>query len=156
MALDRDIALLADIPVLGLFDKEALRLLAFASESRIMRAGDVLFRKDDPTDGGFVVMSGSIALDPADDGKPASYIAGPGTLIGEVALFAHTTRPATAIARESTTILKIPTQVMHRVLGEFPDVAVRVQKAMATRLIGLSGDLGGVRAALVDIDGPRG
>ena len=58
MALDEDMALLARQPLLSLMDRDALRLLAFAAESRILRAGDVLFRAGEPSDGAVLVVSG--------------------------------------------------------------------------------------------------
>ena len=48
MALDDDMTLLARQPLLSLMERDALRLLAFAAESRILRAGDVLFRAGEP------------------------------------------------------------------------------------------------------------
>ena len=62
MALDEDMALLARQPLLSLMERDALRLLAFAAESRILRAGDVLFRAGEPSDGAVLVVSGAIAL----------------------------------------------------------------------------------------------
>ena len=79
MALDDDIARLARQPLLGLMERDALRLVAFAAESRILRAGDVLFRVGEPSDGAMLVVSGAIALTSEDDGKPASEIVGPGS-----------------------------------------------------------------------------
>jgi len=87
MALDEDMALLARQPLLSLMDRDALRLLAFAAESRILRAGDVLFRAGEPSDGAVLVVSGAVALTVQDDGKPATEIVGPGAMIGELALF---------------------------------------------------------------------
>lgn len=152
MALDGDIDLLSRLPLFQLFDRDALRLLAFSAETRILRTGDVLFRKGDATDGGYVVVTGSIALDPRDDGSPAAAVAGPGALIGEMALFIASERPATATARESTTIMKLPMRAMLRVLAEMPDDAVRVRALMAERLSGLSGDLAQMRQRLLAID----
>ena len=63
MALDDDIALLARQPLLSLMERDALRLLAFAAESRILRAGDVLFRAGEPSDG---AVSGRVRRDRAD------------------------------------------------------------------------------------------
>ena len=85
MALNDDIAFLARQPLLSLMDRDALRLVAFAAESRTLRAGDVLFRRGEGSDGAFLVVSGAVALSRDDDGRPAEEIAGPGALIGELA-----------------------------------------------------------------------
>lgn len=152
MALDGDIDLLSRLPLFQLFHRDALRLIAFSAETRILRAGDVLFRKGEATDGGYVVVTGSIALDPRDDGSPAAAVAGPGALIGETALFIAGERPATAIARESTTIMKLPTRAMLRVLAEMPEDAARVREMVAQRLAALSGDLARMRERLLKIE----
>jgi CRP-like cAMP-binding protein len=152
MALDDDIAILARAPLLAQLERDALRLLAFAAQTRILLAGDVLFRKGEPADGGYVVTAGSVALDARDDGSPAAYIAKPGVLIGEMALIVETERPATAIAREPSSVMKIGRDLMIRVLTEFPDSAVQLRADLAERLTGLNADLARVGQALGRIE----
>ncbi|CAM5774200.1 MULTISPECIES: cyclic nucleotide-binding domain-containing protein [Bosea] len=152
MALDDDMALLARQPLLSLMERDALRLLAFAAESRILRAGDVLFRAGEPSDGAVLVVSGAVALTAQEDGRPASEIAGPGAMIGELALFTSVPRQVTAIAREPTQIMRLPRSVMRRVLGESPDSAEAIAQAIGDRLRGFVGELASVRAALGAID----
>jgi CRP-like cAMP-binding protein len=152
MALDDDIALLARQNLLGLMDRDALRLVAFAAESRILRAGDVLFRAGESSDSAFLVISGAVALMQGDDGRAADEIAGAGALIGEMALFAAIERPVTAVAREPTQVMKLSRSVMRRVLGESPDSAQAIADAIAGRLQGFVGELAGVQAALLDIE----
>ena len=62
-ARSNDIETLSSVPLFAAFEREALRLVAFSAESRIYRAGDVVFRKGEPSDGGYVVMSGTVALE---------------------------------------------------------------------------------------------
>ena len=89
MSLSDDIRNLTRIPLFAEFEPEALRLIAFAGETRILRAGDVLFRRGEVSDCGYIVLTGSIALDAAGDGSPAVQIVGPNALIGEIALIAR-------------------------------------------------------------------
>ena len=152
MALDDDMALLGRQPLLSLMERDALRLLAFAAESRILRAGDVLFRAGEPSDGAILVVSGTIAVTTQDDGRPAEEIVGPGALIGELSLFTSLPRPATAIAREPTQIMRLPRSVMRRVLGESPDSAEAIMAAIGDRLRGFVGELKAVQEALGAID----
>ena len=63
-----DIAILAAAPVFELFGRDALRLLCFAGERRLLGEGDLLFARGEPSDGGYVVMSGTIALVPLRSG----------------------------------------------------------------------------------------
>jgi CRP-like cAMP-binding protein len=152
MALDDDMALLGRQPLLSLMERDALRLLAFAAESRILRAGDVLFRAGEPSDGAILVVSGTIAVTTQDDGRPAEEIVGPGALIGELSLFTSLPRPATAIAREPTQVMRLPRSVMRRVLGESPDSAEAIMAAIGDRLRGFVRELKAVQEALGAID----
>lgn len=151
MALEDDIAILARVPTLALLERDALRLLAFAAQTRILLADDVLFRRGDLADGGYIVTGGTIALD-ADDGSLAPYLAKEGALIGEIALFIETARPATAVAQEASSVMKLSRELMIRVLREFPASAAALRRELDMRLSSLSGQLGGVREKLVAID----
>jgi CRP-like cAMP-binding protein len=151
MALEDDIATLSRAPLFSLLDREALRLVAFAAENRIMRAGDVLFRKGDRSDGGYVVSQGSIALDARDDGSPATCIAGRGALIGQTALFVRVERAATATAREPSTVIRVSPSLMRRVLEEFPGAADAMREALAEDLTRLSRSLEDVRQTIMAI-----
>lgn len=140
MALDDDVRDLARLPLFQEIEPEALRLLAFSAETKILRLGDVLFRKGEPSDAGYFVLSGSFQLeDPAREGSQKVIPAY--TLIGEMALFTNTQRPATVIAREPSTVMKIGRHVFHRVLKEYPKTAVRIRVSLEARLVGLSDSL---------------
>jgi CRP-like cAMP-binding protein len=153
MALEDDITILSQAPLFNLLERDALRLVAFASESRTLRAGDVLFRKGDRSDGGYVVRSGSIALDAGHEDSPESFIAGPGSLIGQAALFTRIDRPATATAQEPSAVIRVTPSLMRRVLEEFPHAAAAMQDAMAEELTRLTEGLERVRQQLIAIDG---
>ncbi len=152
MALKRDIAVLRSVPLFAAMDEDALRLIAFSAENRVYRAGDLLFRRGDLSDGGYVVLSGAIALDAADDGSPAPIVAATGSLIGELALIIDTARPATAIVREPCVVLKISRHVFRRVLEEFPEIAERVHAHCLARLQGMTDHLADIRRQLVALD----
>lgn len=147
MALDDDIAILAAAPVFESFGQDALRLLTFAAERRVLRPGDVLFARGDPADGGFVVMSGTIALAPRVAGA-APVVAGRSALIGRLALFVRGARPSEATAREPAAVMRITPTLMRRVLEEFPDAAAEIRAGLAEDLSGLSLGLERVQAML--------
>lgn len=157
MGLEEDIGKLACNPTFAVIEPEALRLIAFSGELLHLRAGDVLFRRDELSNGGFVVLTGSIAMDGSELGTATARIVRPPGLIGDLALVTQTRRPATAVAREASTVLRISQQLFHRVLHEFPQSAERLHRAMAERLGQLMSDLGGVREKLTppDEDGPK-
>jgi CRP-like cAMP-binding protein len=152
MALEDDIAVLSRAPLFSLMERDALRLVAFAAEHRTLRAGHVLFRKGDRSDGGYVVSRGAIVLDASGDGGSRTFVAGPGSLVGETALFLRLERPATATAREPTGVLRVSPTLMKRVLGEFPAAAAAIHQALTLDLSTLSGGLERVRKRLLAPD----
>lgn len=131
MKLDDVIFVLKAIPLFRKVESEALRLLAFSATRRQLRAGDVLFRKGEVSDGGYLLLEGEVVLDSGDDGAPSAHVFRSGTLIGQTALFAPIERAATAIAREPTSLLVFPRQLMARVLEEHPRSAVVLRNAVA-------------------------
>ena len=132
MAIDDDIAFLERVPTLGLLGRAALRILAIGAETRHVHGGEVLFNAGDEAEGGFVVQTGRFQLSSSDDGKDLTV--GPCTLLGEVALFAETKRPATAKALEPATVLIIPRPLFIRMLDSFPDAARKLRETLAGRL----------------------
>ncbi len=148
MSLESEIAQLRTNPVLALFDHEALRLIAFSSDTRILRKDDVLFREGDVSDGGYFIASGSLEL----VGSGSAETHGPAALIGEAALFAETQRPATATMLEPTVLRRIPRHLMRRVLAEFPDTASRLQRHLQDQVLAIGDRLARVNALLPDED----
>ena len=132
MAIDDDIAFLERVPTLGLLGRAALRILAIGAETRHVHGGEVLFNAGDEAEGGFVVQAGRFQLSSSEDGKDLTV--GPCTLLGEVALFAETKRPATAKALEPATVLIIPRPLFIRMLDSFPDAAHKLRETLAGRL----------------------
>lgn len=130
MALDQEIQRLQENPLLALFDPEALRLIAFSSETRLLRGGDALFREGEPSEGGYYVVSGTLVLTSDEDEQAF----GPGALLGEAALFTETERPATATAQGPATVRRIPRHLMRRILEEFPDTAQRLKAHLAVKV----------------------
>jgi CRP-like cAMP-binding protein len=152
MALDDDIALLARVPLFASLGGEPLRLLAFSTEARVLRAGDILFKEGQAADAGYVVAEGGLVL--ANSGGLSERLAGPGSLLGEIALIVETLRPATATAREPSTVLRIPRALFRRVLAEFPEAAQRIHEDFREKMRATTADLNRV-GRLFEPDGRR-
>jgi CRP-like cAMP-binding protein len=149
MSLDSDVKLLAGLPIFSSLDAEALKLIAFAAEARTFEAGDVLFRQDQLSFGGYVIVSGAVALD-SSQGDVATKIVGSGGLLGELALMVATRNPATAIARQNSKVLKISRALFLRTLAETPASAHRLKAELGRGLKTFVDDLEKTRKSFLD------
>jgi len=147
MSIEDDIAFLERVPALRLLGRDALRILAIGSENRYIHEGISLFGEGEDADGAYVVQEGSFDLRSEKNSVPAS-VAGPGTLIGELALLTETKRPVTAIAREPSSVVRIPRQLFLKMLEGYPDAAQRMRDAVAARVNQTAGEFARVRSVL--------
>lgn len=149
MTLEQDIALLSTVPLFAELASDHLRLIAFSATRLELPAGRVLFRAESKALSGFVVMKGEVELsDGHGEGHRQLGLFGPGTLLGEVALFVETRRPATATATTETLVIEIDRTLMRRILTEYPDVAARMHRRIADQLMETVGALGGLEREL--------
>ena len=156
MSLDRDIALLSRVPLFSELTTEQLRLLAFSAVRLELIPGQVLMREGAVAQSGFVVAFGGVEMSTGvGETRRVIMTCETGSLIGEVALFVETKRPATATAVVSTEILEIDRKLVMRMLNEYPHVAIRLRATLANRLSATIGELGRVREVLARIDGYR-
>lgn len=150
MALSEDIDRLSRTRPFNLLPREALQLIAFAAEKRLLAANETLFEEGDVGDAGYFVLSGSILLAARSRAGERTHVASAGALIGENAMLAEIQRPSSARARESSILFRIPRQVFHRVLSEFPKEALRVRASLQARTKKISADLEELRARAID------
>ncbi|MET0219269.1 MAG: cyclic nucleotide-binding domain-containing protein [Tardiphaga sp.] len=138
MSIEDDVALLERVPTLRLLGHDSLRMLAIGSEQRNVAGGDALFREGEPADCGYVVRRGSLRIN---DGTGAEIVAAPGALIGELALVVEMPRPATAVALEHSTVVRISRSLFQRVLESDPVAARRLRDEFAGRTNRIAGDI---------------
>jgi CRP-like cAMP-binding protein len=150
MSLDSDVKLLASLPLFSSMEAEALKLIAFAAEARTFMAGDVLYRQGELSFGGYVIVSGAVALDSSQNGGVATKILGPGGLLGELALMVATRNPVTAIAQQNLAVLRISRALFLRTLAESPASAQRLKSELGRELKTFVHDLETTRKSLLD------
>src|SRR5277367_5177722 len=138
MSIEDDVALLERVPTLRLLGRDALRMLAIGSEQRDIPRGDLLFKLGDDADAGFIVQRGGFRID---DGAGAETTAGPGTLIGELALVVAMRRPANATALEYSSVIRITRSLFQRVLESDPAAALRLRDEFAVRSSQVANDI---------------
>src|SRR6266852_1953254 len=138
MSIEDDVALLERVPTLRLLGTAALRMLAIGSEQRDVARGDVLFNEGEDADAGFIVQRGAFRLE---DGGGAEIVAGPGALLGELALVVAMQRPSTAIAMEHSSVIRVARSLFQRVLESDPAAARRLRDEFANRTSQISSDI---------------
>jgi CRP-like cAMP-binding protein len=129
MSIEDDVALLERVPTLRLLGTTSLRMLAIGSEQRDFARGDVLFNAGEDADAGYIVQRGAFRIE---DGG-VEIIAGPGALIGELALVVAMQRPSTARALEHSSVIRVARSLFQRVLESDPAAARRLRDEFANR-----------------------
>ena len=147
MTIEDDIAFLQRVPALSLLGRDALRILAIGSEARYIHEGISLFGEGEDADGAYVVQEGSFEL-VSQKSRAEPTIAGPGTLIGELALITETRRLMTATAREPSSVVRITRQLFLKMLEGYPDAALRMRDALTARVNETAREFSKVRASL--------
>jgi CRP-like cAMP-binding protein len=145
MALEDDIAFFEQVPTFALLGKQALRILAIGAETKQLASGAVLFYAGELADGGYVVQEGSLLMEPGTFSEGKEFTAGPGTLVGELALLTDMVCPATAIAKEPTTVIRISRSLFRKMLEGYPAAAEKLREIMAARLDVWTRELGDVQ-----------
>jgi len=155
MSLDRDIAMLSRIPLFNELTTEQLRLLAFSAVRLELAPGKVLFRENAVAQSGYIVAFGGIELSVGDGtDKRILTTCEAGSLIGEMALFIETVRPATATAIVSSEVLEVDRKLVRRMLNEYPHVALRLRATLSDRLQATVAELTKVRDQLQNVGKP--
>jgi len=122
------------IPIFNGLSRSQVHFILAAGALREFDAGEVLFRKGDPSDSMYAILSGTLdVVDPAGD-EDSTRNHGmwrvvnrmkPGELVGEMGLIRSAPRSATVIANEPGELLQINLKMMKRLQWLFPPTAHR-------------------------------
>ena len=93
--------------------------------------GDFLFREGDSGDKMYVLLEGEIEIFLGDF---MLETAGPGVLIGEMALIDDGPRTANAVAKTASRLAEIDRRRFHFLIQQHPHFATHVMKELADRL----------------------
>jgi CRP-like cAMP-binding protein len=140
MSIEDDVALLDRVPTLRLLGAASLRMIAIGSDQHSYNRGASLFNAGDEADCGYVVQTGSFNIT-SDDELRHEIFAGPGALIGELALIVAMPRPSSAVALEHSSVIKITRNLFQRILESDPAAARRLRDAMAERTSQIASDI---------------
>jgi CRP-like cAMP-binding protein len=128
---------LAHVDLFSSLDKKQLRVIANSCQERTFPAGAVLMRQGDTGAGLFVVTSGKVKITQAinpDRLEEDLGTAGPGNVLGEMALLDDHPRSATVTALEDVTALILPIWDFRSTLRNDPEIAIKLLATLSQRL----------------------
>lgn len=129
-------SLLATVEPFSGLDPRELAQIAQVAVPRSFTRGEVIFREGDSGDTCYVVRTGSVSIrrEHMDGRTLALAELRAGSIFGELSIFAHETRSATAEALEPTALVAILSGDFQRVIRSSPDIALTMLKALADRV----------------------
>lgn len=106
-----------------------------SGKNTILKPGDVLFRVGDQSDGMYLVRSGQIIVYLEKNGlEIALATVGPGSMLGEMALFDKKPRSASARAINEAEVTKITNDEFSKILTQIPKWFVSLMSTLSSRL----------------------
>lgn len=134
MGIETDIAVLARVSVFSGLGQEQLRLIAFGAEPTELPTGRLLCRLGEIADGGFVLVSGTLTQ-LAENGETFERsFSKTGTLIGELSLLTRCVWQSSIVAQTPCHLLRLPRPLIRRILEEYPQTALALEKTIASGL----------------------
>lgn len=135
MSLEQEVELIRRFPIFSKITPAKQKLLCFSSERLTYAAGQEIFHAGAVGDACYVVIDGTIEIS-VDLPKGPFVIGtmGSNEIMGEIAIFGHVPRTATATAKTRVEVLRISADLFRSVIRENPDAAVELIRILAARL----------------------
>jgi CRP/FNR family transcriptional regulator, cyclic AMP receptor protein len=134
---DTKVEALKRAPLFEGLSKKELGELARVTEDLEIGTGQVLCKEGDIGQEFFVIVEGE--TDVTTNGKRVAARGG-GDFVGEIALLEETTRTATVTAKTPLRVFVLTRQDFRHLVREHPSVEQKVMRALARRVVELSGD----------------
>lgn len=128
---------LAHVDLFSGLDKKELRYIGNSCQKREFSAGTVLMQQGDTGAGLFVITDGKVKITQVVNPGSAEEdlgTAGPGDVLGEIALLDDQPRSATVTAIDDVTALLLPVWDFRTVLRDNPEIAVKLLATLSHRL----------------------
>lgn len=134
MGADAD--LLKDVPLFQFLDDRERLELAGQLDTIVVKAGETIFKVNDPGDSLFVVRTGEVEIFFKNDTgeRIVLEVAGRGDFFGELALFDGGPRSASVVATEDSEIFRLSHSHLEEFIHAQPGAAMAILAAMARRM----------------------
>ena len=136
MDLSVKLQLLKQTPYFSSLSLSEIREFVPRLLERHYRAGDVIFRKGDRSEGLCIVLSGRVRTETtSEEGREQVLkVFGPGRTFADIPAFDDEPHPANAIAVTDSTVALLPQTILLDLLRRHPDIAIDVIRLFASRL----------------------
>ena len=147
--LTDEMEMLRKIPLFSLIDPGKLKLLAFASDRKVYKAGQDLFKQGEIGDAAYVIVDGEAdVIVETDAGEVTVAKLSQNEFIGEISILCDVPRTATVRATEELHTLKIKKEHFLGLITQVPDLGIEVMRELASRLSKTTAELGEARREL--------
>lgn len=143
MSVRADVETFRRIPIFSECEPAHLQLLAFSAVRDSFEPGKPLIVQGKPGNAAFLILSGRVDISTQESGPLGA--AGPGALLGEVAMIGGSAYSITARAADEVVTVRIDRDLFLRVAQEFPEFGAAVLRTLAQRLELSVRDLGQAR-----------
>ncbi len=136
MSIERRMAALAQSPLFQNLPAAALRNLARQGVERHLQQGQILFSAQEPAQGLYVVLSGSVRAFRvnADGREQTMHTEQTGGALAEVAVFDGGVHPSSTMAEEDSEVLFLASKVVRDFLLQYPQAALTALEHLAKKL----------------------
>lgn len=149
VTLVEEVDLLRKIPLFSSIDPAKLKLLAFASDRKVYKPGQSLFKQGDAGDAAYVTVSGTaeVVIESEEDEVVVAKI-GQNEFIGEISILCDVPRTATIRAESELHTLQIKKELFLGLVEQVPELGIEVMRELASRLSKTTAELGEARQQL--------
>lgn len=147
--LSEEVEMLRKIPLFAAIDPGKLKLLAFASDPKVYKAGQDLFKQGEIGDAAYVIVNGvADVIVETNAGEVVVANLGENEFIGEISILCDVPRTATVRASAELETLKIKKEHFLGLITQVPDLGIEVMRELASRLSKTTAELGEARREL--------
>jgi CRP-like cAMP-binding protein len=132
MSVRADVETIRNIPIFSECEPVHLQLLAFSAVRESFAPGSVLMAQGQAGNSAYLILSGEVKITTQEAGLMGE--AGPGALLGEVAMIGGSPYSITATAVDAVSTARVDRDLFLRVAQEFPEFGTAVLRSLARKL----------------------
>jgi CRP-like cAMP-binding protein len=143
MSVRADVETIQSIPIFSGCEPAHLQILAFSAVRESFAPGKTLMAQGTPGTAAYLILNGQVDVSTGESGHMGE--AGPGALLGEVAMIGGSPYSITGRAVDTVSTARIDRELFLRVAQEFPEFGTAVLRSLARKLELSMQDLGQAR-----------